>query len=208
MQDPSPPPRYNVAPSQPVPVIISTPGGGREIVEMTWGLLPSWAKDPRSARRPINARAETLSQRPSFRSPLKHRRCLVPASGFFEWKKTNSSRIPYYIHRKDGDHFAFAGLYDIWTAPGSPSQLSFTIVTTEPNELVSGYHDRMPAILLERNEERWILPGEIPLHSLSEMFTPYPADMLVAYQVSRAVNNPENEGKKLIQKQEGLTSIL
>jgi putative SOS response-associated peptidase YedK len=206
--EPLPPPRYNVAPSQRVPVIIHPAGGEREVVEMTWGLLPSWSHDPASSRRPINARAETLTERPAFRSLVRHRRCLIPATGFYEWQKTRNRRQPYYIHRKDGDYFAFAGLYDIWNPPGSMPHLSFAIVTTEPNDLVARYHDRMPAMLKATDEDNWISPGFLPPSELDEMLSPYPSGPLESWQVSSMVNSPDNEGKELISKQEDITSFF
>jgi len=205
---PLPPPRYNIAPSQRVPIIISPAEGEREIVEMTWGLLPSWSHDPASAQRPINARAETLSKRPTFRPLVKHRRCLVPATGFYEWQKTGKRAQPHYIHRRDGDYFAFAGLYDIWDPPGSMPHLSFSIVTTEANDLVAGYHDRMPAILRESDEAGWVSPGPLPEHELQEMLSPYPSGLLESWQVSFLVNNSDHEGEELIARQEEITSYF
>ena len=193
-------PRYNIAPSQPVPVVVLPEEGGRELAEMSWGLVPCWARDPAAAARPINARAGTLEDRPSFRDPFLHHRCLVPASGFYEWKKEGKSREPFYIHRKDDGLVAIAGLYDIWRGPGGAELRSFAIVTTEPNSLVSRYHDRMPAILRQDDEETWLSPGRLARETAREILSPYPAEFLEAYRVSREVNNPAAEGSSLIRK--------
>ncbi len=193
-------PRYNIAPSQPVPIVIREESGERSIAEMVWGLVPDWAEDPSRVRRSINARGESLAERPSFRGPLQRSRCLVPANGFYEWKKAGKVSEPYYIHRKDDRLCAIAGLYDTWKAPDGNLLRSFVIITTEPNSLVSRYHDRMPALLREEDEVRWLAPGRIPDRTVSELLTPYPADLLEAYRVSRRVNDPASEGEELIRR--------
>jgi putative SOS response-associated peptidase YedK len=193
-------PRYNIAPSQPVPVVVRREEGRRELEEMVWGLVPPWARDPAAAGHAINARAETLEDRPSFRNPFLHHRCLVPANGFYEWKKEGKSRNPYYIHRKDDEIFSIAGLYDIWRGQGREDLRSFVIVTTEPNSLVSRYHDRMPAILRQDDEEKWLTPGRLARETVREILSPYPAEFLEAYRVSRQVNDPATEGSDLIRK--------
>lgn len=189
--------RNNIAPSQPVPVVVRPEEGGREFEEMVWGMVPHWARDPAAVARPINARAETLEDRPAFRDPFLHHRCLVPANGFYEWKKEGKSRDPYYIHRKDDELVAIAGLYDIWKGPGGAEIRSFVIVTTEPNSLVSRYHDRMPAILLQDDEETWLSPGRLAHQTVKEILSPYPAEFLEAYRVTRKVNDPAAEGSDL-----------
>lgn len=193
-------PRYNIAPSQPVPIVILEENGERSIEEMVWGLVPHWAKDPSSVRRSINARSENLAERPSFRGPLQRSRCLVPANGFFEWKKAGKVSEPYYIHRKDDRLCAIAGLYDTWRAPDGSRLRSFVIITTEANSLVSRYHDRMPALLREEDEDRWLAPGGLPRGTIGELLAPYPADLLEAYRVSRRVNDPASEGEDLIRR--------
>ncbi len=193
-------PRYNIAPSQPVPVVVKREESERELAEMVWGLVPHWARDPAAAGRAINARAETLEDRPTFRDPLHHHRCLVPANGFYEWRKEGKSREPSYIHRKDDGLFAIAGLYDIWRGPAEEEIRSFTIVTTEPNSLVSHYHDRMPAILRQDDEETWLSPGRLAQQKVQEILSPYPAEFLEAYRVSRKVNDPAAEGRELIRR--------
>jgi putative SOS response-associated peptidase YedK len=192
-------PRYNIAPSQPVPVIILEEDA-RLITEMVWGLVPHWARDPATTRRPINARCESLAERPSFRDPLRYTRCLVPANGFYEWKKSGKKTDPYYFHRKDNRLMAIAGLYDTWKATDGSRLRTFTIITTEPNSLVSSYHDRMPALLLEEDENRWLEPGWIPDETLRELLKPYPAGLLEAYPVSRRVNDPSSEGEDLVRR--------
>jgi len=198
-------PRYNIAPSQPVPVVTRTGDGERALVEMVWGLIPSWTKDPAAVRHAINARAETLAERPSFRHSLQNRRCLVPASGFYEWKRSGKTSLPHYIHRKDDALVALAGLYDLWRSPDNTVKKTFVIVTTEPNTLVSRYHDRMPAILRSEDEETWLLQQPLDAETLRKVLTPYPAGELEAYAVSRKVNDPASKGAELIRKTGGET---
>lgn len=194
-----PAPRYNIAPSQPVPVIVSRRDGRKVARTMTWGLIPSWARDLPLVRPLINARAETLPDRRAFRGPLEQFRCLVPATGFYEWQSSGGRKIPHYIRRKDGDLFAFAGLFDIWKGR-DPAICSFSIVTTTPNALVVRYHDRMPAILQREFESRWLAPGIPDPADLARMLTPYPEELLEAYQVSAAVNDPGREGPELVRR--------
>jgi putative SOS response-associated peptidase YedK len=195
-------PRYNIAPSQLVPVIIHPSGSGRECQEMTWGLLPSTTKDPSKSPRPINARAETLHDPPSFRSLLGSRRCLVPATGFYEWVKPGKETIPYYISRKDGGLFAFAGLYDVWKSGEGPFLKTFAVITTRPNPLTARYHDRMPAMLLPEHEARWLDSVCLSPEETEELLSPYPEEYLTAFRVSRAVNDPKREGVSLIRRED------
>ncbi|MDI6719605.1 MAG: SOS response-associated peptidase [Methanomicrobiales archaeon] len=201
-------PRYNIAPSQDVPVVAGDPENPaeREIVPMRWGLIPSWSKDARAGYRMINARAETLADRPAFRSPLKRRRCLVPVTGFYEWKQAGSRKVPYYIDRKDHSLFAFAGLYDIWRDAGGEPVKTFTIITTAANDLIAPIHDRMPVILSRENEDAWMRGGTLEPDELERLLAPYPSHELEAYPVSPAVNNPANEGPDLIARAPGLIS--
>jgi putative SOS response-associated peptidase YedK len=193
-------PRYNIAPSQPVPVVIRPESGERTFVEMVWGLVPHWAKDLSAVRHSINARAESLGERPSFREPLRRSRCLVPANGFYEWKKAGKVSEPYYIHRKDDRICSFAGLYDAWKAPDGSRLRTFVIITTEPNSLVSRYHDRMPAILREEDEKLWLSPGPLTDSTVKEVLAPYPAELLEVYRVSRRVNDPASDGEDLVRR--------
>ncbi len=197
-------PRYNVAPGQEVPVIVR--GDRNRAVPMIWGLVPSFAKDPMAGRPMINARAETLLEKPAFRGPVQKNRCLVPASGFYEWKKEGARRVPFYIRLKIAPLFSFAGLYGIRRdSEGGREIGTFTIITTEPNELVAGLHDRMPAILLREKEENWIRAGVVGAADLHGILAPYPPGEMEAFPVSGKVNDPGSEGPGLIQPLPGLT---
>ncbi len=185
--------RYNVAPSQSVPVI---PNNHNNRVEFFhWGLIPSWAKDPQIGNRMINARAESLAEKPSFRTALKRRRCLVLANGFFEWRQEPGSKTktPMFIRLKSGKPFGFAGLWDIWHSPDDQDVLSCTIVTTTPNSLVAKIHNRMPAIVRPEDYELWLDPDEQEPDRLAKVFKAYPASQMVAYPVSKLVNDPKND---------------
>ncbi len=185
-------PRYNVAPTQPVAVVPNT--GERRLDFFTWGLIPSWADDPKIGSRMINARAETLAEKPSFRAAFRRRRCLVLADGFYEWRKEpRGPKTPMYIALKSGEPFAFAGLWETWHSPLGDEILSCTIITTRPNELVRPIHDRMPVILPESAYDVWLDPAEQPPDVLSPLLGPYPAEEMAAYEVSPAVNNPAND---------------
>jgi len=189
-------PRYNVAPAQPSPIIDQS----GQLALLRWGLIPSWAKDPSVGNRMINARAETVAQKPAFRRPLRAQRCLVPASGFFEWQRTASGKIPHYFHRRDDELFAFAGLYDAWRNPTSGDEiLSYTILTTTPNELVAPVHDRMPVMLRREDEERWLNPDETEPALLLPLLVPYPATEMAAYPVARLMNSPANDAPQMIE---------
>jgi putative SOS response-associated peptidase YedK len=181
-------PRYNVAPTQDAPVVIGRPS--RILRMMRWGLIPHWARDKDIGNRLINARAETLAEKPSFRTPLQRGRCLVLADGFYEWKKATSGgrKVPMRITLKDGEPFAFAALWDTWKSPDDEEEIeSFTIVTTEANELMRDIHDRMPVILPEEEEDRW-LSAEADVRNLLTVLKPFPAGRMRAYEVSTLVN--------------------
>ncbi|MCU0484646.1 MAG: SOS response-associated peptidase [Anaerolineales bacterium] len=183
-------PRYNIAPSQPVAVISNA--APSQVSFYTWGLIPSWAKDPAIGSRMINARAETLAEKPSFRTPLRRRRCLILADGFYEWQEIPGSKAkqPIFIHLKDRRPFAFAGLWDLWHAPDASLIYSCTIITTQPNALMEPIHNRMPAILPASSYAAWLEPGERQPAELSRLLAPYPAEDMAAYPVSRLVNSP------------------
>lgn len=189
-------PRYNIAPTQDVPIVLSQ--SPNKLVMMRWGLVPFWAKDPKIGNRLINARAESIATSSAFRASARKRRCLVPATGFYEWKKTAGRRIPHYCHLKGDPFFAFAGLYDRWKSPDGTDLLSFAIVTTEPNSLVSKLHNRMPAILHQENEEAWLRPGGLRPEDLLRILRPYPANRMEVYPVSPAVGNPRNESEEFV----------
>ena len=184
--------RYNIAPSQPVAVI---PNDGKNQLDFfVWGLIPSWAKDPTIGNQMINARSETISEKPSFRTAFRRRRCLIPASGFFEWKQEpgRKSKTPMYIRLKSGKPFALAGLWERWEAPDGSTVFSCAIVTTQPNELMQVIHNRMPVILPSQAFSLWLDTAEPPLPKLTELLQPYPAHEMIAYPVSTVVNSPAN----------------
>jgi len=187
---------FNIAPATENPVVI---GGkdGNHLRAMSWGLVPSWTKDIRNAAKPINARAETLHERPAFRDLLNHNRCIVPANGFFEWKAGWSGKEPYFIGLAEKELFGFAGLYDTWAGPGN-SIVSYTIITTEPNDLVRPYHNRMPVILRKENEDRWLSPSPLVGYELPEILAPYPAEGMIAYPVPSRVNDVLEDGEELV----------
>jgi len=188
--------RFNVAPSQTMPVVVQREQA--ELVPMEWGLVPHWIRDPATARRPINARAETLTERPMFRGLLQHNRCLVPASGFYEWKRDGSRKVPYYFRLKDADLFAFAGLYEVWHDTDGSALSTYTLITTTANEVVAPLHDRMPVILRREDEERWIAGGPPAPEELRSLLGAYPASGMEAYPVSPRVNSPASDDPSLI----------
>ena len=188
-------PRYNIAPTQPVAAVrVPTSGEGRELVMLHWGLIPFWAKDPKLGARLINARSETVADRPAFRAAFRRRRCLVPADGFYEWQKQNGTKQPFFIHLQDGRPFAFAGLWEHWQDPDGGIIESCTLLTTRPNELVRPLHNRMPVILHPRNYVLWLDPETEDANVLNRLLDPYPSGEMEAYPVSRYVNSPQNEG--------------
>lgn len=185
-------PRYNIAPTQPVAVVANN--GENRLDFFKWGLIPSWAKDPSIGNRLINARADTLAEKPAFRSAYKRRRCLVLADGFFEWRKDPDKKVkqPMYIRLKTGDPFAFAGLWEVWNSADGSEILSCTIITTEPNELIEEIHNRMPVILPRESYPFWLEPAEKKPEDLQDLLRPYPAHELTAFPVSTIVNSPGN----------------
>lgn len=188
--------RFNVAPSQTMPVVVQHEH--TEMVMMEWGLVPHWAKDPKQAYRPINARAGTLAEKPMFRGLLKHHRCLIPASGFYEWRQDGSRKQPYYIRLKDVSLFAFAGLYDIWHDADGVAFPTYTIITTEANELVNPIHNRMPVILKPEDEARWLAPAPPASDEVQVLLKPYSAEAMDAYPISSRVNSPSEDDEQLI----------
>lgn len=190
-------PRFNIAPTQMVPIVLS--GSPNRVVQMRWGLVPFWAKDPRIGNKLINARAEGLSKKPAFRASVKRRRCLVPATGFYEWKREGSGKTPYYVHLKNVDFFAFAGLWDTWKDTDGNDLLTFTIVTTTPNGMMSRIHNRMPVILRREDEALWLEHRPLEEDERDRLLKPYPARPMAAYEVSADVNNPRNESADLIE---------
>ena len=186
--------RYNCAPTQNLAVIASE--APHELRFFRWGLIPWWAKDASIGNKLINARAETLVEKPSFKNAFRNRRCLVPATGFFEWRR-NTDKTPYHIMLKSGDPFCFAGLWDKWVTGDGEIIHSFTIITTSPNELMEQIHDRMPVILPREQEQRWMSPQPDP--SLVELLVPFPAGMMKAYPISKLVNSARNDTPHILE---------
>ena len=192
-------PRYNIGPSQPVAAVRAAPAGtGREPALLRWGLIPSWSKDPAIGNRLINARAETASQKPSFRNAFNRRRCLIPASGFYEWQRRELRKQPFYIRMHDGRPFAFAGLWDRWESPDKGVIESCTILTTATNALLAPIHDRMPVILPPGKYDRWLDPSLQDPDSLAPLLVPFPPEDMIAFPVSPRVNAPSTDDEGCI----------
>jgi putative SOS response-associated peptidase YedK len=189
-------PRYNVAPSQLVAAIRAGATGEPEGAQLRWGLVPFWAKDPAIGNRMINARAETLADKPAFRNAWRKRRCVILANGFYEWRKVGAGKIPYYIARDDGQPIAFAGLWERWEKSEAPLE-TCTIITTNANRALRDIHDRMPVILPPDVLRAWLDPGQPP-EVLGRLLQPAPEELLATREVSRAVNSPAHEGPELI----------
>jgi len=190
-------PRYNAAPSEDLPVVLND--GEKHVELMRWGLVPFWAKDEKIGYKMINARAETLTLKPSFRKALSLQRCIIPACGFFEWKQIDKEKVPYYIFLKNKELFGFAGLYDVWHDKEGKELKTYTIITTEPNALVEPIHNRMPAILEQQDEDTWLNPDETEPERLTKLLHPYPASEMDAYPVSKLVNVPKNDTREMIE---------
>jgi putative SOS response-associated peptidase YedK len=189
-------PRYNIAPTQPVLALPNLPDKKARLFR--WGLIPGWAKDAAIGHRLLNARAETLAEKPSFRQAFRRRRCLIPADGFFEWKKEKNGKVPYHIRLKNGGVFAMAGLWEEWQPPDGAAVFSCTIITTMANEAIRTIHDRMPVILQPADYTVWLDPLPQPVERFTTLFDIFPADALTAIAVSSKVNNPRNEGPDVL----------
>ena len=187
--------RYNCAPTQMLAVI--TNQDERQIRYMKWGLIPSWAKDPAIGNKMINARAETIGEKPSYRVPLRSQRCIIPSDGFYEWKQ-NGRKIPYRIYLKNSRIFTYAGLWDKWKDREGNLVNSFTIITTRANEFMSSIHERMPVILDPTDEKRWL--HETDMDSVLSLLKPCPAEIMEAYPVSDLVNSPRNDVPEILLK--------
>lgn len=192
-------PSYNVAPQTFQPIVrLDAESRQRELALLRWGLIPFWAKDAKIGYSTINAKAETLATAPAFREALKRRRCLVPADGFYEWQPLDTkTKQPWAITLKDGSPFAFAGLWDTWKdkTTGQPLE-TYTIITTEPNELTAKLHNRMPVILAPRDYERWLAPAD-PARLPIDLLRPFDADLMTSWKVSPAVGNVRNNSPDL-----------
>jgi putative SOS response-associated peptidase YedK len=200
---PNLPPRYNAAPTQDLPVVRLDKQGGRELALMRWGLVPYWSKGPGHGYSMINARAETVAGKPSFQGALERRRCLVPADGFFEWRKEGRARLPYYITLRNEDPFAFAGLWERWKSPAGEKLDSFTIIVTDANAAIAPIHDRMPVILDAAGADLW-LEGKPEQHDdIVALMKPLPADAVALRRVSQRVNSPDNDDPACLAPPEG-----
>jgi putative SOS response-associated peptidase YedK len=192
-------PRYNIAPTQAAPVVRLLPGRReREFALLHWGLVPAWADDPAICHRLINARADTAADKPAFRGPFRHRRCLIVADGFYEWKKLDRRKQPFYLRRQDDRPFALAGLWDHWDRGEEPID-SCTILTTDANDLVAPIHDRMPLILDPRDYDVWLDPAVRDPRKLELLLRTRPTEDMLAYPVGAIVNNPANDGPTCIE---------
>jgi putative SOS response-associated peptidase YedK len=190
-------PRYNIAPTQPVPVIRQHPKEPvRQISTMGWGLVPHWAQDASVAARTINARSETAAEKPAFRDPIRFRRCLIPADGFYEWKRTGTSKQPFCFEVKKGELFAFAGLWDGWKNTEGQWIKTCSILTTTPNAVTSAVHDRMPVILDPDTYDLWLDPGMQNAAVVSELLKPYDARFMRSYPVSTRINHVANDDEE------------
>ena len=193
-------PRYNIAPSHYVYIISRNPRQENKLEMMKWGLVPSWSKDPKIGNRMINARVETVTMKPSFKHILKTNRCLVPCSGFYEWKTVDKRKVPYYIGLKNSKIFCLAGIYDVWKDSDGNDLKTFTIITTQPNNTLKPIHNRMPVILHQEFEDQWLNTKIQDSDSIERLLRPYPDDNMISYVVSNEVNNPENDNSQLIKK--------
>ena len=190
--------RYNAAPTDGLPVV-RVRHDKREIARLRWGLIPYWAKEASIGVKAINARAETLAEKPAFRDAFERRRCIVPMRGFYEWKKAGRGKIPHFCRLTHADLFGVAGLYEYWPGvEGSSPMETFTVITTDANELLAELHNRMPAILSERDYEVWLDPVNRDTVSLKPILKPYPAEEMRVYPVSTKVNRVENDDDSLI----------
>lgn len=192
------PPRYNIAPSQQIVVIRQNGDRQNRLDLMRWGLIPPWADDMSIGSKMINARSETVHETHSFRHAIRHRRCLIPASGFYEWVAEGKTKKPLYIHMRDGSPMVFAGLWERWKSPEKQVVESCTILTTSSNSLVAPLHERMPVILHPQEYNRWLDREITDPAKLQTLYQPYPADMLNVYEVSTAVNSPRIDLPDLI----------
>ena len=185
-------PRFNIAPTQQVVTVIND-GPENQAQLMKWGLIPFWAKDPSIGNRMINARAETVAEKPAFRQSFQKRRCLVIADGFYEWRTVGKTKVPMRIILKSGETFGFAGLWETWKSPEGESVQSCSIITTSPNEMMEPIHNRMPVILPREAESVWLDTERVDPSTLHQLLLPYTAEAMEAYEVSQLVNSPKND---------------
>ena len=204
-------PRYNIAPTQSAPIIRQNPKEPRRELSLArWGLVPSWSKDSSSAARMINARSETADAKPAFRDALKFRRCLIPADGFYEWQKSGSAKQPYCFEVREGELFAFAGIWESWKDPSGKTLETCSILTTTPNAVTAAVHDRMPVILDPDGYDLWLDPGMRDVRAAADLLKPYDARLMRCYPVSSRINHVANDDEacsmpaELAQTQNGL----
>lgn len=192
-------PRYNIAPAQMIDVVFA-PETERILSQLKWGLVPSWSKDAATSKGLINARAETLTEKPSFREAFKSRRCIIPASGFYEWqKKDTGAKQPFYFYLNDKEVFGFAGLWEEWLDKQTGEVLeTCTIITTEANDVLKPVHDRMPVILKPESYEQWLDSKEKKTDRLQKLLVPYPANEMSSHAVSKSVNIPDSDSAELV----------
>jgi len=198
-EQPNFPPRSNIAPTQPI-AVVRLHEGQRQFALMHWGLLPSWVKDPKTFALLINARGESVCDKPAFRAAMKRRRCLIPADGFYEWQATGGRKQPYFVHAKSGAPLAFAGLWETWTGPNGEEFDTATIVTTEANRTLRNIHGRMPAIVPPQAFNLWLDCTNVDARTAEALIRPAPEDLLEAYEVSTAVNRTANDNPKLLER--------
>ena len=192
-------PRYNIAPTQEVLAVRESPDG-REMTLYKWGLVPSWAKDASVGAKLINARSETVTEKPSFRDAFRRRRCVIPADGFYEWQRLEGKKQPFFFRTRDERPFGFAGLWERWEGEGGHVINSCAILTTEANEVLRPVHDRMPVILHPDDYELWLGAEAREFGLVKELLRPYPAEEMVGYPVGSGVNSPRNQGARLLER--------
>ena len=198
-EQPNFPPRYNVAPTQPI-AVVRLEEGTRQFALMRWGLLPSWVKDPKAFSLLINARGESVLDKPAFSSAMKRRRCLIPADGFYEWQATGGRKQPYYVRAKSGAPLAFAGLWETWTGPNGEELDTAAIITTTANRTLAAIHARMPVIVPEEAFDLWLNCAEVDAETAAALIVPAPDDLLEANEISTAVNRVANDNPKVLER--------
>jgi putative SOS response-associated peptidase YedK len=197
-EQPNFPPRYNIAPTQPI-AIVRLVDGKRRFALVRWGLLPSWVKDPKTFTLLINARGETVCDKPAYRAAMKRQRCLIPADGFYEWQKAGDRKRPFYVHAASGEPLAFAGLWETWTGPNGEELETGTIVTTRANKTLSAIHERMPVIVPREAFDLWLNCTGVDAKTAEALIAPAPEGLLEAYEISTAVNRTANDNPKLLE---------
>jgi len=201
-EQPNFPPRYNVAPTQPI-AVVRLQEAKRQFVLMRWGLLPPWVKDPKAFSLVINARGESVLDKPAFSNAMKRRRCLIPADGFYEWQATGGRKQPYYVRAKSGAPLAFAGLWETWTGPNGEELDTVAIITTTANRTLAAIHARMPVIVPEEAFDLWLNCAEVDAETAAALIAPAPDDLLEAYEISTAVNRVANDNPKVLERLPG-----